>query len=42
MLLWILGGYIVLNLGIVLYFRYIDANTGWLHYYLQKAQQKDT
>jgi hypothetical protein len=39
MLLLILCGYILLNLGIVLYLRYQDANTGWLHYYHRKANE---
>lgn len=35
----ILLAYLVLNLSVVLYFRYIDANTGWLHYYHRKANE---
>jgi hypothetical protein len=38
MLLLILCGYILLNLCIVLYLRYQDSNTGWLHYYHRKAK----
>jgi hypothetical protein len=34
-----LGVYVVVNLSIVLYLRYLDANTGWLHYYHRKANE---
>jgi hypothetical protein len=30
--------YVVVNLLVVLYFRYQDSNSGWLHYYLRKAK----